>query len=93
MTHFNDKLMIVLSENMKGNGKQPMKKMILLAGGMVNDEEAWVEYDKDGNETYYYRSDTHTVNDDEEAEYPDDSILNDLFEQFFNAEVIEFSKV
>ena len=74
-------------------GGHYVKKMILLAGGMVNDEEAWVEYDKDGNETYYYRSDTHTVNDDEEAEYPDDSILNDLFEQFFNAEVIEFSKV
>ena len=31
MTLFHDKLMIVLSENMKGNGKQPMKKMILLA--------------------------------------------------------------
>ena len=74
-------------------GGHYVKKMILLAGGMVSDEEAWVEYDTDGGETYYYRSDTQTVNDDEDAEYPDDSKLNEMFEQFENADVIEFSKV
>ena len=74
-------------------GGHYVKKMVLLAGGMVCDEEAYVEYDSDGNETYYYRSDTHTVNDDEDAKYPDDSKLNEMFEQFENAKVIEFSKI
>ncbi len=74
-------------------GKHYVKKMILLAGGMVCDEEAYVEYDSDGNETYYYRSDTHTVNDNEEAKYPNDSMLTEMFEQFGNAETIEFSRV
>ena len=74
-------------------GGHYVKKMILFAGGMANDEEAYVEYDSDGNGTYYYRSDTHTVNDDEEAKYPDDSKLTELFLQFENADVIEFSKV
>ena len=70
-----------------------VKKMILIAGGMACDEEAYVEFDSNGKETYYYRSDTHTVNDDEEAKYPDDSKLTEMFEQFGNAETIEFSKV
>ncbi len=70
-----------------------MKKMVMLAGGLVVDEEASVEYGTDGSETYYHRSDVRDVSADENGQVPDDTVLTGLFEEYEEAEAIKFEVV
>ncbi|MBO6196625.1 MAG: hypothetical protein J6O03_03965 [Butyrivibrio sp.] len=76
-----------------GNG-HGMKKMTIVGTVLAVDEQAYVEYDQDGNETYYYTSDLHDVEGtDENGVYPDNEKYTDFFAEFMNAEVIEFNTV
>ncbi|MBR1670908.1 MAG: hypothetical protein IJ695_09430 [Butyrivibrio sp.] len=75
-------------------GNHFMKKMTLVAGGMVNDEEAYVVYDTNGNGTYFYRSDVKDVESDENAQVKDDTVLNGFFDDYMEkTDIIEFNKV
>jgi hypothetical protein len=71
-----------------------MKKMIITEYDLlVIDENAYVEYDGDGNGTYYHTSDIRTVNDDPEAKVADDTILNQFYADYEAADMIEFNTV
>ena len=71
-----------------------MKKMITTEYNfLVVDEAATVEYDTDGNATYYHTSEVATVNQDPEGKVEDDTWLNLFFENYANAEIIEFNVV
>ena len=62
-------------------------------GLILIDDEAWVEYDSDGKETYYHRSDTKGSAGDENGVVKDDSIMNSYFDEYFDAEVLYFDKI
>lgn len=70
-----------------------MKKMVLMAGGIVADEEASVEYGTDGSETYYLRSDTHATAADENGQVPDSTTLETFYEEYEAADTILFTMV
>lgn len=71
-----------------------MKKMITTEYNILAvDEAATVEYDTDGNATYYHTSEVATVNQDTEGKVEDDTWLNLFFENYANAEIIEFNVV
>ena len=56
-----------------------MKKMTITEFDFLAiDENAYVDYDSEGNGTYYYTSDLRTVNEDPDAKFPDDSKLNEF---------------
>ena len=59
-------------------------------GGWFIDDQVWVEYDSDGNETYYHHSDTHG-GDDEQLD--DDSMFNEYFDEYLEAEPVVFDTV
>ncbi|MCR5596031.1 MAG: hypothetical protein K6G12_09280 [Lachnospiraceae bacterium] len=68
-----------------------MKKMTIEAGFIMIDEEAIVEYDESGNATYYHHSDLRDLEDaDENGQVKDDSVLNELYEEYMNADTIAF---
>ena len=62
-------------------------------GLMLIDDEAWVEYDSEGNETYYHRSDTKASLGDENGIVKDDSVMNSYFDEYFDAKVLYFDKI
>ena len=58
------------------------------------DEWTTVEYDTDGNGTYYAFSDLHDVEGvDENGQLPDDSMMQKMYDTMANGEIIEFSVV
>ena len=71
-----------------------MKKMTITEFDLLAvDENAYVDYDSDGNGTYYYTSDIRTVNEDPDAKYADDSKLNEFYADYEKAEMVEFNTV
>ena len=62
-------------------------------GLILIDDEAWVEYDSNGKETYYHRSDTKGSLGDENGVVKDDSIMNSYFDEYFGADVLYFDKI
>ncbi|MBQ3404591.1 MAG: S-layer homology domain-containing protein [Oscillospiraceae bacterium] len=61
-------------------------------GVALIDNEAWVEFDSEGNETYHHRSDV-SGSMGEDGVLPDDSVMKQYLEEYGSAEVIEFSTV
>lgn len=57
-------------------------------GELIQSESAWIEYDKDGNETYYYSVDGK---DAEEVETADS--LEKLEEEYADAKVLNFDVI
>lgn len=74
-------------------GNHFAKVMTIVAGGVVIDEESYVEYDTDGSATYYHHSDLRDVEADEEGRVEDDSYMTEIYDQYMNAEVIVFDQV
>ena len=75
-------------------GNHGMKKMIITdLDLLVVDENAYVEYDTDGNATYYHTSELRDVNDDPDGKVEDDSIFNQFFEDYGGANIIEFNTI
>ena len=71
-----------------------MDKMTIDADDKIAvDEEVYVVYDSDGNETYYHVSDVAQVEQDPEGKLSDDSLFNLFFENYFDAEIILFDTV
>nr|MCR5101310.1 hypothetical protein [Butyrivibrio sp.] len=70
-----------------------VKKMTMYENLLVVDEEALVEYDTDGNATYFLHSDYHDVDADENGQVEDDSVLNNFYDEMFEGEMIVFTKV
>lgn len=62
-------------------------------GLILIDDEAWVEYDSEGKETYYHRSDLKGSLGDENGVLKDDSIMNSYFKEYADAEVLYFDKI
>ena len=58
-------------------------------GKLVVMEIAWETFDKDGSVSYHYDSDDGGEYEDVE----DASVLNEMFDEFMNAEIVEFSVV
>ncbi len=73
-------------------GNHFVRKMDLQDGKLVIDEEAYVNYDTNGDGTYYLSSETHEVEADENGQVADDTVLNSMFDELFEAEVIVFAK-
>ncbi len=60
----------------------------------VIDEEAWVEYDEDGNGTYFAHSDIASIDGaDENGQVADDSIMNEIYDEMTKGEVVDFQVV
>lgn len=74
-------------------GNHFAKIMTIVAGGVVIDEESYVEYNTDGSATYYHHSDLRDVEADEEGRVEDDSYMTEIYDQYMNAEVIVFDQV
>ena len=71
-----------------------MKKMIITEFNILAvDEQAYVEYDTNGGATYYHTSELRDVNDNFEGTVEDDSVLNQFFDDYNKAEIIEFNNV
>ncbi len=62
-------------------------------GMLIVDDEAYELFDESGNATYYHTSNTHDVEAGSDGSVADDSALTALFDQYGDAEVIEFAKV
>ena len=58
-------------------------------GEVVEADMAWVEYDTDGNETYYHQ----TADDASPVEDADDVLFSGYFDEYFETELIEFATV
>ena len=72
-------------------GNHYMTKYIIDNGAMVELEEAYVTYDTEGNDTYYYKTCNSQFEDyDEETAK---SRFDELFAELDNVEVIEFQPV
>ena len=75
-------------------GNHGIRKFTITDSGLFCvDEEAYVEYDSNGNATYYHRSDLRELDGDENAIVPDDSAMLALYSDLEKAEVIEYSVV
>ena len=61
-------------------------------GVVLIDNQAWIEFDKEGNESYYHSSDISGALGDE-GKLEDDSVLLSYLQEYSEAEVIEFSRV
>jgi hypothetical protein len=70
-----------------------VKAYTFAAGGMVIDEEASVEYDSNGDATYFAHSDLRDVGADSEGKVQDDTLMNEMYGKMQAGEVIEFSVV
>lgn len=74
-------------------GNHFVSRLIPLVGGMVVDEEAWVQYDSDGNATYYHHSDLREVEADEDGQVEDDSYMTALYDEMFEGEIVYFDVI
>ncbi|MCR4901420.1 MAG: hypothetical protein K6A23_01060 [Butyrivibrio sp.] len=74
-------------------GNHFMRKMTLELGMIFIDEEAYVEYDANGNGVYYYHSDLHDVEADENNQVEDDTLLNSFYDEYMDAEMVVFNKI
>ena len=72
-------------------GNHFMTKYLVDEGALVEVEEAYVKYDKDGNDTYYYRTCNATFEKYDEATAK--SNFDELFKEQAGAEVINFQPV
>ncbi len=72
-------------------GNHFMSAYLVDEGFLTETEEAYVEYDTDGNDTYYYRTCNSQFEDYDEATAK--SRFEDLFTAHGKAEVIEFQTV
>ena len=73
-------------------GNHFMRKSVVSDGMLQSMEEAWVEYDTDGNATYYYNSDDggdYSNMDSAEAE----KILNDMYGEIEQADILVFDEI
>ncbi len=68
-------------------GNHYVKKVGLKDGKLVDIEEVYVNYDKDGNATYF------SSKDDKETQLEDDTELNKFYDEMFEGELVTFSKV
>ena len=57
-------------------------------GEFVHVSTAWVDYDENGNETYFYQE-----REDDTQTMEDDTVFNQLFDEYFDAEVIDYAVV
>ncbi len=74
------------------SGNHYVKKYTESEGSIVIEEEAYVEYDTNGEPTYYVSSDIKEVEAGENGEVSDDTILNRMYDEYFDADMIVFSK-
>ncbi len=75
-------------------GNHGMAKMTIDTDDKIAvDEEVYVIYDTDGNGTYYHTSDVAVVEQDPEGKVEDDSLFNLFFQNYEEAERIEFTTV
>ncbi len=58
-------------------------------GEWVEADHAWVEYDSDGNGTYYHHSGADAASEED----ADDALFNSYFDEYFDAEIILFDTV
>lgn len=70
-----------------------MAKMTIADDRLVTDEEVYVMYDVNGNATYYHISDTGKAGDTPDGELPDDTMFKLFFDDYMEAEEIEFDSV
>ena len=70
-------------------GHHWVSKTTVTDGKLVEMERAWETFDKDGNATYHYDS----ADGGEYGEVEDDKILTSMFDECFNAEIVNFSVV
>ncbi len=73
-------------------GNHFVRKMDLKDGSLVVDEEAYEEFDTNGDATYYLSSETHEVEADENGKVEDDTVLSKMFDELFEAEVVAFAQ-
>ncbi|MBO6239781.1 MAG: hypothetical protein J6O61_02920 [Butyrivibrio sp.] len=74
-------------------GNHGIRRFTITDGIFCIDEEAYVEYDTNGDATYYHHSDLRELDGDENAVVPDDSAMLNMYADLENAEVIEYSVV
>ena len=77
--------------NLYVGGNHFMSKYLIDTGYLIETEEAYVEYDADGNEKYYYRTCNSQFEDYDEATAK--SRFDDLFTEHEGAEIIDFQPV
>ena len=63
------------------------------AGCFEIDEEAFVEYQSNGDAKYYHRSDYREVEADENGQVESDSFMASLYAETEDADIIDFSVV
>ncbi len=78
-------------------GNHFMKVYTMSFGFPCWEDFVWVEYDGNGNGTYYYRSDLKDITevgaDPETGKLKDDSVMNKLYDELFKAKIINFDVI
>ncbi|MBE5840751.1 MAG: hypothetical protein E7304_05020 [Butyrivibrio sp.] len=74
-------------------GNHFIKKYTMKAGHLEIDEEAFVEYQSNGDAQYYHRSDYREVEADENGQVDSDSFMTSIYAETEDAEIIDFSVV
>lgn len=75
------------------SGHHYVKKYTLKDDSLVIDLEASEKFDEKGNVTYYLHSELRDVDADANGEVKDDSALNDLNKEMFEADIIGFTVI
>lgn len=87
---------LTVTDGMLYTGGNHFAKRYSFAGGsiFVADREAWVEYDTDGNGTYFAHSDIeHVDGADENGQVPDDSYMGEIYDEMNKGEIVDFQVV
>ena len=75
------------------SGHHYVKRYTLNDDNLVIDLEASEKFDEKGNVTYYLRSELRDVDADANGEVKDDSALNDLNKEMYEADIIGFTVI
>ena len=74
-------------------GNHFAKKYTVLNGSLMLDQEAYVNYDSNGDATYFVTSDTGNSTPNGNGQVEDDLYMSAIYEEYMAGEIIEFNAV
>lgn len=74
-------------------GNHFAKKYVMMNGSLMIDEEAYVNYNSEGDPTYFLISEVKSVTTGADGQVEDDSYMSAIYDEYMNGQIIEFNAV
>ncbi len=74
-------------------GNHFAKKYVMMNGSLMIDEEAYVNYNGEGDPTYFLISEVKSVTTGADGQVEDDSYMSAIYDEYMSGEIIEFNAV